>query len=160
MIFYIIFNQYMLTQNEILIVSKYFENINDYINVTKCCKEYKDILNLLHFNSIPLNKNIYKFFPNIQTYHIYNKKHFKNFDNYNNISKIIWYPVYFDMYIRLKKLNVSCKYIKLNKNNINIYRTKYKNKIIEFGKNCFEDCLSLTNITIPNSITKIDNHCF
>ena len=68
--------------------------------LSKACKEYNNILNSLHFNPIPLNSTNYKFFPNLET----NKSYFKNFDNFNEINKIIWYNLSYNKYKTFKCL--------------------------------------------------------
>ena len=59
----------------IMIISKYFNTINDYINIEKCCKEYRGLIEQLKYNPIPL-KNIKEreLFKNIETCHYYNEK--------------------------------------------------------------------------------------
>ena len=151
----------MLNQNEMLIVSKYFDKINDYINIIKTCKEYNEILNLLNYNPIPLNSKNYKFFTNLQTYHIYNKKHFKDFEKYDKISKINWCIVNYNIYLMFKNkediLKMEFKNIILTKNNLNNLNNL---NIIEFGKYCFNDCFKLKEISIPNTVTKLGKYCF
>jgi len=48
-----------LSQNELLIVGKYFNDIYDYINLSKTCKNYEDILKLYKTNFIPIYLKIY-----------------------------------------------------------------------------------------------------
>ena len=47
-------------------------------------------------------------------------------------------------------------------NNINIKRGKliFDAPVMSIGENAFKDCLSLTTVTIPNSVTKIGNSAF
>ena len=39
-----------IDHNSILIISKYFDSIKDYINIEKTCKEYSGIIEEYHFN--------------------------------------------------------------------------------------------------------------
>ena len=59
-----------LLQNELMIIGKYFNDIDDFINLARTCKN-NNILNLYHFNPIPIGSITIKLFPNIETYHKY-----------------------------------------------------------------------------------------
>ncbi|BFU22330.1 hypothetical protein, conserved [Entamoeba histolytica] len=63
-----------LGYNEIMIISKYFEDINDFINLEIGIKRFDGNMERFHFNPIPLNQYSRKLFPNIETFHIYNKE--------------------------------------------------------------------------------------
>ena len=104
----------IVTQNELLIISKYFNNMNNYFNVIKTCKEYNEILNLLNFNPIPLTNKNYKYFNNIQTLHLYNKNDFEIL----NVPKIIWYKNDYNTY---KNDYNTYKNIKIIQKDINKY---------------------------------------
>ena len=72
-----------LSQNDLMIIGKYFNTINDYMNLAKTCKNNR-LFELYHFNPIPLNNNIFKLFPNVETYHKYNNI-FSNIHNLKNV---------------------------------------------------------------------------
>ena len=58
-----------LTEQEIFIVSKYFDSIQDHINLIKTCKKYKKIRKQYNYN--PTNSQdtyIFDIFPNIETF--------------------------------------------------------------------------------------------
>lgn len=58
----------------LFIVSKYFNNINDYANLEKTCKTYGFITDEYKYNPIPISENnekLFKIFKNIETYHFY-----------------------------------------------------------------------------------------
>ena len=42
-----------LNSHCIMIISKYFNSIHDYINIVKCCKEYSNTINQYKYNPIP-----------------------------------------------------------------------------------------------------------
>lgn len=70
-----------LDSHAMLIVSKYFDGINDYINLEKSNKEYNGIIEQFHFNPIPLkNEKEREIFKNVETYHHYD---FEKNTNYN-----------------------------------------------------------------------------
>ena len=55
-----------------MIVSKYFNTIFDFINLEKCCKEYRGITEQFHFNPIPLQSNkTRELFKNVETFWFY-----------------------------------------------------------------------------------------
>lgn len=62
-----------LDHNCLFIASRYFNDIDDYINATKVCKEYRGIMDEYRYNPIPFNnKNERNLFSNIEVYHFYN----------------------------------------------------------------------------------------
>ena len=62
-----------LTNFEILTVGRYFNSLNDYVNIEKSCKEYRGITNQYKYNPIPLRtakeRNA---FNNVETYKLTN----------------------------------------------------------------------------------------
>ena len=141
-----------LTQNELMIVGKYFDTIQDYINLTKTCKTYENILNLYKTNFIPiLTKSQVDLFPNLQTYNLYTNQDFKS-----TSLKTISY------------VSTPLSKVKQNENENIIYKNiildylqfKLNTNICSISDNCFEDCKILNDIILPYSITKIGNKCF
>ena len=63
-----------LTIDFIMIVGKYFEGSNDFINVMKVCKKYEELVSMYKFNPI----SDISLFENIQTQHFYKKEDKKN----------------------------------------------------------------------------------
>ncbi|EDR26914.1 hypothetical protein EDI_071970 [Entamoeba dispar SAW760] len=56
--------------NEVVITSTYF---NDFINLEIRIKRFQGNMEQFHFNPFPLNAYSRRLFPNIETFHIYNK---------------------------------------------------------------------------------------
>ena len=50
-----------------MIICKYFESNNDYINIMKMNKKYHELVEIYHFNII----NDYDLFKNMKTKHFY-----------------------------------------------------------------------------------------
>ena len=81
-----------------MIVGKYFNTINDYINIEKCCREYNGLIEQFHFNPIPLrNKKEIELFKNLETYHYYSEKEINISDerikqciHWENVSYSLW----------------------------------------------------------------------
>ena len=61
----------MLDYNTLLLVGKYFESYDDFVNTEKTCKKYRGITKGYNYNPIPLEQNEIKLFPGIQTFHFY-----------------------------------------------------------------------------------------
>lgn len=57
----------------IMIVSKYFQNVQDFANLEKSCKKYRGNSALFHYNPIefPNEDALKKIFPNVETRHVY-----------------------------------------------------------------------------------------
>ena len=67
-------SKYELTIDFIMIVGKYFESSNDFINAMKVCKIYQELVLMNKFS--PISDII--LFDNIQTQHFYNKEDVNN----------------------------------------------------------------------------------
>ena len=64
----------VLDLRELMLVSKYFNTSEDYINIEKTCRNYRGLIERFHYNPIPILENIdRKLFENIVFYHIYSK---------------------------------------------------------------------------------------
>ena len=63
--------------DHLLIIGKYFNNRNDYINVIKLCKKYNELIECYYYNPI----SDYELFENMQTQRIY------KFDDFSNIKE-------------------------------------------------------------------------
>ncbi|ELP92392.1 leucine rich repeat containing protein BspA family protein, partial [Entamoeba invadens IP1] len=64
----------------VMIVSKYFKTVEDFINLEFVCKKFNDNMEKFHYNPIPLTFKTLKYFPNIETLHLWNKDD----DNFGN----------------------------------------------------------------------------
>lgn len=59
----------MLSQFELSVVGKYFNTVDDFKNITRTTKRYKQLNALYHMNPVPLNTlDELELFPSIQTY--------------------------------------------------------------------------------------------
>jgi len=90
---------------DLTIIGKYFNDINDFKNLSCTCKEYNGILSQYHFNPIPIdNENEIKLFDNMETIHIYDEYHEiitkilkKNYLHKMN-KQIYWIPMSYGFY--------------------------------------------------------------
>ncbi|ELP92651.1 hypothetical protein EIN_369730 [Entamoeba invadens IP1] len=165
----------------LMIVSKYFTSIKDFINVILVCKKYKDTLDKFHFNPIPLNVRTRYFFPKIETLVIYTTKDYC-FNEEKFFKKVVLYPVNYedtqnsDDNVEYKKVNYSKKdrnlfgnvvplTIKSIANNCFYHNEFLKsvnipNGVTSIGEMCFDNCLSLQSVSLPSTLLSIGNYCF
>ncbi|ELP90186.1 hypothetical protein EIN_481900 [Entamoeba invadens IP1] len=159
-----------LSGYHVMIVSKYFVTINDFINLELVCKKFRGNMEKFHFNPIPLNCKTLGYFSNIETLHLWNVNS-ENFGNdiFVNIKEnedcedipvfekkfyriIVWFNVEFGTVDRNKQRNIEFKNV--------IYtisdRKKFGNNIpscVKFiGLQCFYECSSLRSLNIPSSV--------
>ena len=144
-----------LSQNELMIVGKYFENIYDYINLTKCCTTYQQILKLYKTNFIPIStKSEFELFENLETYNIYTNKDFKT-----DLKTVSYISTPLSEVEQNKNNNI------IYKNAILDYKLSLENlisntNICSIVDKCFKDYETLQSIVLPYSITKLGNNCF
>ncbi|EDR24569.1 hypothetical protein EDI_313310 [Entamoeba dispar SAW760] len=142
-----------------MIVSMYFNDIKDFINLEIGIKRFQGNMERFHFNPIPLNEHSRKFFPNIETFHIYIISD-EEFDDGRINKAIIWYTVNYSTYLQEKEAGNICKNIEYTKYDSYKYGNTIPSEVKSLGDECFKDCTTLTSITIPPSIRKIGNRCF
>ncbi|EDR23193.1 hypothetical protein, conserved [Entamoeba dispar SAW760] len=147
-----------LGYNEIMITSMYFDDINDFINLEIGIKRFQGNMERFHFNPIPLNNYSRKLFPNIETFHIYNRRD-KIFDDGRIFKKMIWYKVKYSTYYERNNKEIYKK-IEYRKEDRYKYGNTIPSEVKSLGYECFERCYSLTSINIPSSVNEIGNYCF
>ncbi|BFU26654.1 Leucine rich repeats (6 copies)/Leucine rich repeat, putative [Entamoeba histolytica] len=148
-----------LGYNEIMIVSKYFEDINDFINLEMGVKRFEGNMERFHFNPIPLNQYSIEFFPNIETFHIYNEED-EVFEGGRIFKYVIWYKVSYSRYLEEKEKGNVCKNIEYTLSDRNTYGNTIPIEVNSLEDLCFYGCKSLQSINIPTSVSKIGNRCF
>ncbi|BFU18076.1 Leucine rich repeats (6 copies)/Leucine rich repeat, putative [Entamoeba histolytica] len=148
-----------LGYNEIMIVSKYFKGINDFINLEMGVKRFQGNMERFHFNPIPLNQYSRKLFPNIETFHIYNEKD-KIFEDGRIFKYVIWYKVSYSKYLKEKKVLNECKNIEYTEYDRNKYGNTIPIEVTSLGYCCFSECDDIQSIEIPINVSKIDYRCF
>lgn len=163
-----------------MIVSKYFNTITDFIKMEKCCKEYRGIIDQFHFNPISLKntKNL-DLFKNIHTYQFYNNpingelkdfgflKMLVNDKKYNYIKRIS-IPGIIDE--EMAKNSLQKRGIASDKIVFTKLSTKYKKDEmnpnisilngVDSDLNKEENRSFLNNILIPTNITELAPNCF
>ncbi|EDR23897.1 hypothetical protein, conserved [Entamoeba dispar SAW760] len=141
---------------EIMITSKYFNDINDFINLEIGIKRFQGNMERFHFNPIPLNQYSRKLFTNIETFHIYNKDD-EIFNDGKIFKKVIWYLVNYSTYLKEKEQGNICKNIEYTQPDIKKHGITIPPEVKSLGEYCF---YGLKSINIPSTISKIRNNNF
>ncbi|EDR27107.1 hypothetical protein, conserved [Entamoeba dispar SAW760] len=145
--------------NEIMITSKYFNDINDFINLEIGVKRFQGNMERFHFNPIPLDEYSRKLFPNIETFHIY-KYNDKIFNDGKIFKKVIWYLVDYSTYLKEKEQGNIFKNIEYTKEDRHKHGTTIPPEVKFLGYECFYNCYELASINIPTTIKEIGYRCF
>ncbi|ELP91753.1 hypothetical protein EIN_522300 [Entamoeba invadens IP1] len=172
-----------LDSYHIMIVSKYFKTIEDYINLELVCKKCICNMEKFHFNPIPLSYKTIKYFPNIETLHLWhmydenfgneflvdhqNDKCHQNIIKCNNVvvtksfyQIVVWFHVYYPTVDQYKNLNFKFKNVIYTQND----RIKFGNTIplcvTQIGLYCFNECQNLSSIILPSNVTSLGFGCF
>ena len=89
----------------IFIASRWFDSIDDFINLTFVSKRMRGTMEKFHYNPIPLTKSIRPFFPNIETLYIYDILNCELFENDKKFMKrICVQPISTQKYIERESL--------------------------------------------------------
>ena len=160
----------------LMIVSKYFKTIDDYINLELSTIKAKGNMEKFHYNPISLDKWSRKFFTSLETLHVYNKRDY-HFTNETFFKRIYWYGVDYEEWkngLGQKKENIEHKIITLMR--ASRKREEFtsgsfggkRHLIIPDGINTIgkkalgysEGNCGIVSITIPDSVTSIEDGNF
>ena len=156
----------------IFLSSRWFNSLDDYINLEFVCSKYNGNMTKFFYNPLPIDEQIIKFFPNIRTQYLYSKS-----DKMIVNETIQWYNFIYKIgyleWKEMKEIHSSISdYLKFDKIiftkedrkqlflNSRIKEYSIPEEIVEIDDNAFENYYSLTSIKIPTSVTKIGNYCF
>ena len=150
---------YNLDNYCIFIASRYFESLDDHINLMKVSRRMRGNMEKFHYNPISISKQIANFFPNVETQHIYQEE--KYLTKGRIAFYVDWNRFTYSETQQIKQMNEGKNIefknvIWTQKDMENIYK---KNDIPET-----KDGMLLLNyfkeITIPESVTKINENSF
>ncbi|ELP90188.1 hypothetical protein EIN_482120 [Entamoeba invadens IP1] len=162
----------------VMIVSKYFDTIKDFINLELVCKKFGDTMEKFHFNPIPLIFKTLGYFSNIETLHLWNRedetfgngfliKKLQNGDNEDiPVFKkafykiIVWFNVDFETVDQNKSRNIEFKNVTYTRDDREKFGNIIPSSVTSIGEKCFNWCSYLSNITIPLSVTSFSDWCF
>ncbi|ELP88643.1 hypothetical protein EIN_402010 [Entamoeba invadens IP1] len=162
----------------IMIVSKYLKTINDFINLKLVCKKFGGNMEKFHFNPIPLNSKTLGYFPNIETFHLWdvngenfgngfmiNKRQNGNCENEIVLNReffriIVWFNVDFETFDRNKSRNIEFKNVTYTQNDRKKFGNNIPLSVKSIGEYCFYECDSLSSVYIPSSVRSIGYYCF
>lgn len=98
-----------IDDSHMMIVGKYFENVEDFMNVKMVNKKYRCITETYKYNPIPLNdERTRRMFSGIETQHLYSEE--DNVWNDGEITRHVhWDPIYTENILRgVTRLTVNC----------------------------------------------------
>ncbi|KAL7711932.1 hypothetical protein QTN25_010432 [Entamoeba marina] len=169
-------NNKQLDSYSVLIISKYLNTEQDFINIICVNSKFKETTEKLRYNPIPITS--LKLFPKIQTQYLYKKTDvkikketdkeicnmlfIKNVVLSNGLTKLsaecfscctLLSSIKIPSSIRL--IENSCFYCCACLKTIDI-----PNTVTSIGKNCFRSCTSLQSFTLPSSLVSLENNTF
>ena len=117
----------------IMISSKYFESIDDFIHLELCSPRFEGNMERFHFNPISLNYQTKQFFPSLETLHLYSKDDNEFKEDKKITQRIIWYDsIHSNYYNKYKNEGIVYKnvyYSLINKYDTEIIIPSYVNSI-------------------------------
>ncbi|KAL7714358.1 Leucine rich repeat containing protein BspA family protein [Entamoeba marina] len=159
------YNYKKLDSYSLLIVSKYLETSNDYINVMCVCKKFQDTTEKLRFNPIPITSM--KLFPMIQTQYLYNKTDVR-IKRKQIVKYEMWHDIGYGEYTKYNKLNIMFHYVEYTYRNRKQYGDIIPNCVNKLGEECFgskndrlrNDSSKIISISVPSKIISLSRGCF
>ena len=159
------FMKSILSQFDLMIISKYFDNIVDYVNLSKTCKIY-NVIDKYNYNPLPINIDQLLIFENLDTIIIENSendyiniidfmannksilKHLKHKLNVNNKSdaNILKFKDYFN------EIQTNLTFTDWIDNGCNTDESKYVTKI---DSGTFDNNEDIKYIVLPQSVNEI-----
>ncbi|ELP91161.1 hypothetical protein EIN_149680 [Entamoeba invadens IP1] len=127
-----------------MIISQQFKSINDFINIEFVCRKYANNMAKFHYNPISLTPKTRRFFPNLNTLHLYSKDDLL-FTDLNITSHHVEYKT-------------KLKYDNFKENTLSdildrAFPTTYR-KICYSGYNHYDDI-----VTIPDGVQSLSKWC-
>ena len=145
---------YRLDNYCLFIASRFFDTLDDHINFVFVSKRLRLNMEKFHYNPIDIGSKLMKFFPNVETQHIYDKK-----DKYVTKGRIIqycdWRRLSYSEMLEIQKKNEGKK---IEFKSVVWTETDY---IVEYDKqNPNKNLFQKIEITIPEGIKELEKKCF
>ncbi len=88
----------------IFYASKYFNTLADHVNLLNVSKHFRLNMEKFHYNPISVNEKTVKYFPNVETLHIYNEND-KYLEGGRIFQYVDWYNNFFSEALKIRKEN-------------------------------------------------------
>ena len=155
-------SKWEITMDIMMIIGKYFERNNDYVNMMKVAKRYRDLVLMYHFNPI----SECELFENMETQYMYNENDIRN----EGMHQYVYlYQVDYEVF-KNRKENEIFKKVELNSKDYGWsgeYPLPIENGnclipegVTSIGDYCFDECSLLTSIQLPSSLITIGDNAF
>ena len=138
----------------ILIVAKYLQQPQDYINLVCVCKNYKKTLKKFRYNPIPVHST--KLFPLMQTQYLYNptETKIKDIELYR-----ICYPIPYHEYVEYQKEgNIKCSKVYFDGEDGENFDGTFPEVVHSIGIQALIDN-EMKELTLPTFITSLEENC-
>ncbi|ELP90708.1 hypothetical protein EIN_024870, partial [Entamoeba invadens IP1] len=166
-----------LDRYSLMIVSKYFKNIGDFIKIIKVCKKFQEVPAMFRYNPIYLFSH-FNFFPNVETYHLYKKNECPPAGYFHYVYE---YPISYTDYLKKKSPNSTFTHVNYTLADFIKYKKHegathlcgqtfqyYEDKkvgldlsgIVSLGNYGFHNCSTLTSIILNKRVRELPPRCF
>ena len=143
------------------IVAQYLKSKEDFLNIIQVKKLYKNLLDRMRINPIPITNEIKSLFQYLNTQQLFDDKDdeikLDDVDIYQ-INYEVSYSKYLEMMENSDK-RMKFKKIVYTKDDCEKYGNEIPKEVTILDGNCFWN-ENITKIDIPENITKIKSHCF
>ena len=155
---------FRLDYSAMFIVSRYFETIDDHINLVIGIKKLRGLLEQYRFNPVELTTQSRSLFPNIETLYLYRRKGELFLDDKKIKKRIYGKPISYEEWKNMddwKQDTITFPQIVMKDEEC----FKRNGKTIPVQVNtlsdeCFNEYLNVNNLKIPLSVTSIRKRCF
>ncbi|ELP95278.1 hypothetical protein EIN_430840 [Entamoeba invadens IP1] len=147
-----------LDSYSLMIVSKYFTSIEDYINVEFVCKKFQNNTEKFHFNPISISTKTRKFFPHLETQHLYSNNDFK-ISSKRIIKFVLWNIVDYKTFLKENGQGNVCRNVMYTKNDRERFGVDVPTGVNQLGCNCFR-ASRIPSLSLPKTVTAIGDFCF
>ncbi len=154
----------------LFIASRYFETLEDHINLTNVSKRCRGNMEKFHYNPISVNERTVKFFPNVETLHLYNKDD-KYLEGWRIEKYVDWRHLSFIEMLEERKHNkiIEFKEMVLERNDFYKFLQKATQELVQQDiitmsvnrKKCSKGNITHIDLNkIKAEIVEISNRCF
>ncbi|ELP92375.1 hypothetical protein EIN_443050 [Entamoeba invadens IP1] len=149
----------------LMIISKYFKTIEDFIHLEFVSKKFEDNMAKFHYNPIPLTIKTRKYFPHLQTICLYSVED-EIFDDDEVFSRSVEFVVSTSVALQNRNANITYKNVHFTEKDSEKYVDIPHNahiKVVEKVPNSPVPTFSssqLKHIIIPEGVTEITNRAF